>query len=598
MAKRHVLIRHLPAVEALGSTTVICTDKTGTLTQNRMAVKQILLGQSILTVPMIERDAELARAYAPFFLTAALCHDLRESSGPRGRELLGDPMEIALVDMAGAGLIGRPSHARLDEIPFDAERMRLSAIHAGPEGPVLYCKGAPEAVLALCSRQLVDGEARAFGQRERESVTVAQETMAAGGLRVLALAYRPLPANWEHAELECDLIFAGLAALEDPPRPEVPAAICKCREAGIKVIMVTGDHAHTAQAIARAIGMVQSNEAVTVTGEQLRKLSATQLQLALDAPEIIFARVSADDKRRIVEALKHKQHIVAVTGDGVNDAPALRSAHIGIAMGIAGTDVAREAADMVLLDDNFASIVGAVEEGRAVFDNIRKFLTYILTHNVAELVPYLAFVLFRIPLPLTPIQVLCIDMGTDSLTALGLGVERPDPKVMRRPPRAAREPLLNWPLALRAYLFLGLLEAAAAMAAFFFVLERGGWRYGETLAVGDSLYLQATTACLGAIIVMQIANVFLCRSESRSAFETGLRGNPLILWGVVLEVGLIALIAYTPWGNALIGTAPIGGEVWLFVLPFAIGLLALEEVRKWIVRRTGGHDRTMTGAGD
>jgi magnesium-transporting ATPase (P-type) len=476
--------------------------------------------------------------------------------------------------------------------------MRLSAIHAGPEGPVLYCKGAPEAVLALCSRQLVDGEARAFGQRERECVTVAQETMAAGGLRVLALAYRPLPANWEHAELECDLIFAGLAALEDPPRPEVPAAICKCREAGIKVIMVTGDHAHTAQAIARAIGMVQSNEAVTVTGEQLRKLSATQLQLALDAPEIIFARVSADDKRRIVEALKHKQHIVAVTGDGVNDAPALRSAHIGIAMGIAGTDVAREAADMVLLDDNFASIVGAVEEGRAVFDNIRKFLTYILTHNVAELVPYLAFVLFRIPLPLTPIQVLCIDMGTDSLTALGLGVERPDPKVMRRPPRAAREPLLNWPLALRAYLFLGLLEAAAAMAAFFFVLERGGWRYGETLAVGDSLYLQATTACLGAIIVMQIANVFLCRSESRSAFETGLRGNPLILWGVVLEVGLIALIAYTPWGNALIGTAPIGGEVWLFVLPFAIGLLALEEVRKWIVRRTGGHDRTMTGAGD
>ena len=306
--------------------------------------------------------------------------------------------------------------------------------------------------------------------------------------------------------------------------------------------------------------------------------------LTLDIPELIFARVSAAQKGRIVEALKTKKQIVAVTGDGVNDAPALKSAHIGIAMGIAGTDVAKEAADMVLLDDNFASIVNAIEEGRAVYENIRKFLTYVLVHNVAELVPYLGFVLFKIPLALTPIQALAIDMGTDSLTALGLGVERPAPRVMQRPPRPLDERLMNWQLALRAYLFLGPLEAAAAMAAFFFVLGAAGWTYGEDLSPHDSLYLQATTACLTAIVVLQIVNVFLCRSASRSVRATGVLGNPLIIWGVMLEVVMVLLINYTPWGNRLLSTAPLAGAVWLLLVPFAAGLLVLEEVRKWVVR--------------
>jgi magnesium-transporting ATPase (P-type) len=255
-------------------------------------------------------------------------------------------------------------------------------------------------------------------------------------------------------------------------------------------------------------------------------------------------------------------------------------------MGIAGTDVAKEAADMVLLDDNFASIVNAVEEGRAVFQNIRKFLTYVLVHNVAELVPYLAFALFRIPLPLTPIQALSIDMGTDSLTALGLGVERPDPQVMRQPPRSPSERLLNLPLALRAYFFRGVLEATAAMAAFFFVLHGAGWTYGQSLTASDPVYLSATTACLSAIIVMQIVNVYLCRSSVRSAFSTRFFDNRLIVGGVVLEIALILLIDYTPWGNLILSTTPVPGEVWLFVIPFAAGMLVLEELRKWIVRRS------------
>jgi sodium/potassium-transporting ATPase subunit alpha len=348
--------------------------------------------------------------------------------------------------------------------------------------------------------------------------------------------------------------------------------------------MVTGDHPRTARAIARDIGLVRTDDPTVLTGEQLRHLSETQLMLALDTPEIIFARVSADQKCRIVEALKNKNQIVAVTGDGVNDAPALKSAHIGIAMGIAGTDVAKAAADMVLLDDNFASIVNAIEEGRAVYENIRKFLTYVLVHNVAELVPYLGFVLFKIPLALTPIQALAIDMGTDTLTALGLGVERPAPRVMQRPPRPRDERLMNWQLALRAYLFLGPIEAVAAMAAFFFVLYTAGWTYGTDLSAHDPLYLQATTACLTAIIVMQIANVYLCRSTSRSLLATGLFGNRLIVWGVILEVTMVLLIDYTPWGNELLNTAPVAAAVWLFIVPFAAGLVVLEELRKWLVR--------------
>jgi len=247
----------------------------------------------------------------------------------------------------------------------------------------------------------------------------------------------------------------------------------------------------------------------------------------------------------------------------------------------------------VLLDDNFASIVNAVEEGRAVFQNIRKFLTYILVHNVAQLVPYLAFALFRIPLPLTPIQALAVDMGTDSLTALGLGVESPDPQAMRRPPRPQRERLLNLPLALRAYLFLGAIEAAAAMAAFFFVLNGAGWAYGQSLPPDDPVYLSATTACLSAIVVMQIVNVFLCRSAVRSVFATGIFDNPLIIWGVVLEISLILLITYSPWGNFLLGTAPVSTQLWLFLVPFAAGMFALEELRKWLVRRTLPHARKL-----
>jgi sodium/potassium-transporting ATPase subunit alpha len=587
MAKRNVLLRHLPSVEALGCATVICTDKTGTLTENRMAVNELYLGGNRLRWSRTTLQPErLIEFYRMFFLTASLCHSLKMINRDGSDALAGDPMDIALVEMSRSALNAAPDMKRVDELPFDAERMRQSVVCRTPEGDTLYCKGAPECLLPLCTRVLIDGAQQDFSDAQRVNTVNAQEAMASRGLRVIALAYRVLGPQHGAEALEADLVFAGLAGLEDPPRPEVAAAIRKCREAGVRVIMVTGDHPRTASAIAREIGLIRSDAPRLVTGDELSHLSIAQLRLVLDAPEIIFARVAADQKMRIVDALQQKGHVVAVTGDGVNDAPALKIADIGIAMGLSGTAVAKEAADMILLDDNFASIVNAIEEGRAVYENIRKFLTYILSHNVPELIPYLAFALFRIPLPLTPIQVLAIDMGTDSLTALGLGVEKPDPQVMQRPPRPQHERLLNWPLALRAYLFLGVIEALAAMAAFFFVLLAGGWHYGEIVLHTDSLYLQATTACLSAIIVMQIVNVFNCRSAVRSTLATGFNRNPLIVAGVILELALIVLIDYTSWGNALLGTAPITGNVWLFVLPFAAALLLLEEVRKSFARRT------------
>jgi calcium-translocating P-type ATPase len=571
MAKKNALVRHLPAVETLGAASVICSDKTGTLTQNRMSIRQVLYSGELVA------PHELAGA-EPLFAIMRHCHDLRRIEKDGQAAWLGDPMEVALLQ-------GIPADGelfpRLDEIPFDTERKRMSVICSTPQGPMLYCKGAPESVLPLCSEMLQEGKTIALDEAGRNHLLSTQGEMTEKGLRVIALAFRALPQHSEQRESE--LIFAGLIGLLDPPREAVPEAIRSCHAAGIRVIMVTGDHPHTASALAREIGLAQNP--LAVTGDKLRTMSDADLQLLLDEPELIFARTGADQKMRIVQALQRKGEIVAVTGDGVNDAPALKCADVGIAMGISGTDVAKEAADIILLDDNFASIVAAIEEGRAVYDNLRKFLTYILTSNIPEMVPYLAFVLFRIPLPLTIIQILAVDLGTDMLPALALGAEKPDPDTMRRPPRPRNERLLNWGSLLRAYLFLGPLEAIAAMAAFFFVLRGGDWQFGLALGLHEHLYLQATTACLSAIIAMQVVNVLVCRHPVMSVFSRGHRRNRLIGYGIVFELILLTLIVYTPWGNALFGTAPLEAGVWLFILPFGFGMLLLEELRKALVRQ-------------
>ncbi|MGQ9687861.1 MAG: cation-translocating P-type ATPase [Desulfobaccales bacterium] len=579
MAKRQALIKNLNSVETLGSITVICSDKTGTLTQNRMEVKRLWV------FPEGGGRSE-APARTLLLTIAQLCNNAVEVEGG----YRGDPTEVALLKAARTEL-GEITRGRLGEIPFDAERKRMTTI-TRVSGEILgFTKGALESVLPLCAEVLVGTRTLPLDKAHQDRILGAYHTLMDEGLRVMAFACRKRPASAganqqtspREEDWEQSLTLVGLAGLEDPPRPEVSEAVRRCQEAGIRIFMITGDAGRSAAAVARQIGLGR-HEPLVIEGPALENLSDQELKERLTAKEIIFARMIPSHKMRIVSLLKEKGEKVAVTGDGVNDAPALRRADIGIAMGVIGTDVARKAADMVLLDDNFATIVNAIEEGRGVFDNIRKFVSYIFASNIPEIIPYIAFVLFRIPLPLTIMQILAVDLGTDMLPALGLGAERPSAEVMKRPPRSAKEKLLYPGLLARANLFLGPIEAAAGLSGFFLVLYGGGWQWGEMLAGSEPLYLKATTACLAGIIVTQIANVFACRSFTESVFSLGVFSNRLILVGIAAEILLGLFIVYHPWGQRIFGTGPLAPEIWLLLAPFAVGLLLAEELRKFIVR--------------
>ena len=588
MAGRQALVRHLPAVETLGAATVIVTDKTGTLTQNHMTVKQVFADGQMIPVEQCVTQADWVARHHPLLHTTLWCETVRTLNKNGTPVLEGDPMEVALVEMARQAWPIPPTSPQIVEaMPFDADRKRISLLLRQNDGLFLYSKGALETLMTCCSRVALGDQHQPLDDVQRQAWFEAQERMAHAGLRVLALAWRPVSEGWQRETLEEDLVLLGLLGLEDPPRPEVPNAIAQCRLAGIRVIMATGDHPSTALAIGREIGLYTSNQPLVVRGEDLRKMSDTQLQIALDHQEIVFARTGADQKLRIVQALQNKGQVVAVTGDGVNDAPALKAADIGIAMGKSGTDVARGAADLVLLDDNFATIVAAIEEGRCVFDNIRKFLTYILTSNVPEIVPYLLFVLLRIPLPLTIIQILAVDLGTNIVPALGLGAEPPDPAVLRQPPRPKTERLISTRLALRAYMFLGMLQAGISMAAYAWVMRQGGWHYGQMPGANTLLVQSATGAVLATIVVCQMANVHNCRHHRRSAFGLGFFSNPMVLWGMALELLFLLGILYTPWGNRVFGVAPLPWQVWGIALGGSLTLLLAEELRKrWMRNMT------------
>lgn len=561
MARRNALVKSLNAVEALGSVDMICTDKTGTLTQNLMSVKELW-----------SPDAPVMAC-----TVARLCNNATVT--PEG--VKGDPTETALYSYAVEQ--GAVTGERLGETPFDAERKRMATLHRIDGKLLVLVKGAGESVLPLCNSQSLSGIIVPLDSTASGGLRERLNTMASAGLRVIALAFRELPELPAGEIPEEGLTFAGFMGLLDPPRAEVPQALKECHSAGIKVIMITGDAGPTASAIARDIGLI-TGEPVIIEGRECASMPDEQLRLELKKENLIFARMSPQNKMHVVSLLIEAGHRVAVTGDGVNDAPALKKAHVGIAMGLCGTSVAREAADIVLLDDNFASIVHAIEEGRAVFENIRNFITYIFASNIPEIIPYIGFILFGIPLPLTIMQILAVDLGTDMFPALALGTEKPAPDIMQRPPRPRGEHLLTKGVLSRAYLFLGVLEAMAGMAAYFFVMYGGGWRWGQPLASTSTLYLQATTACFAGIIVTQIANVFTCRSATISIFSLGIFSNRLVLAGIASELLLAAFIIYTPLGNSLFASAPISAFVWLLLIPFAALLLALDETRKYFVR--------------
>lgn len=593
MAKRKALIKNLSSAETLGCVTVVCTDKTGTLTQNRMAASKIWKDDQV-----IDAKDHSAQANDMLMQTALLCNNARFADNV----YKGDPTETALLRL-GRESMGDISAERISEIPFDSDRKRMTTLNKVENREYLFTKGAMEGILPLCSRFRMNGIEQKIDDTFREKALNAYNQLMDKGLRVLAFAYKknkersPKGEGQEDHEidmsrsstvdpqsLEADLVFAGLIGLEDPPRPEVPDAIKKCHDAGIKVIMITGDGSRTAVAIARKIGLVEG-EPVVIEGPELVKMDDRELRKKLLAKEIIFARMTPKHKMRVVSILQEEGERVAVTGDGVNDAPALKKADIGISMGISGTDVAKEASDMILLDDNFATIVNAVEEGRAVYDNIRKFITYIFSSNIPEAVPYLAYILLGIPLPLTIMQILAVDLGTDMLPALALGAEKPTPSVMKQPPRSRDERLLDFSVISRAYLFLGPIQAVACMFGFFYVMYGGGWNWGTIVHPDNVLYMQATTACLTAIIITQIGNVFACRSSKESVLSIGLFTNRVIFIGIGFELCLQIFIVYHPYGNKIFSTHPISLATWIVLIPFALLLFFAEEARKYIALR-------------
>jgi sodium/potassium-transporting ATPase subunit alpha len=562
MARRNALVKSLNAVEALGSVDLICTDKTGTLTQNLMTVKNLWSLD----------DPAMACT------VARLCNNVTVTT----EGIRGDPTETALYNYALEQ--GAKEGERLGETPFDADRKRMATLHRIDGKRFVLIKGAGESVLPLCTSQNKDGSIIPLDDSSTAELNAHLQAMASEGLRVIALAFRELEELPAGEIPEEGLTFAGFMGLLDPPRPEVPQALKECHSAGIKVIMITGDAGPTAAAIARNIGLI-TGDPLIIEGRECVSMPDELLRDELKKENLIFARMSPQNKMHVVSLLIEGGHRVAVTGDGVNDAPALKKAHVGIAMGLVGTSVAREAADIVLLDDNFASIVNAIEEGRAVFENIRNFITYIFASNIAELIPFIGYILFGIPLPLTIMQILAVDLGTDMFPALALGAEKPSPDIMQRPPRPKNEHLLAMGVLVRGYLYLGMLEALAGMSAYFYVMYQGGWSWGQPLAFTSALYLQATTACLAGIIAAQIANALACRSPSVSILTLGIFSNRLILAGIATDVLLAAFIIYTPIGNSLFASAPIGADVWLLLIPFAILLLVSDETRKHIVKR-------------
>jgi calcium-translocating P-type ATPase len=600
LARRGALVKRLSAVETLGSTTVICTDKTGTLTENRLRVTNIwVLGKPVKVdwadgAFFATDDLSSIRALAE---TVTACNSA-EVDPRRTGDAIGDPTEIALLlASAHAGVdisTATRSTTRRRMFHFDPSRKLMSTIDAIGSTLVVNTKGAPEEIMVRCTHvRALDGTERPFGPAQTAEASAALELYATQGLRVLGVARRvlpptsPLPENRDGVER--DLCLLGLVAMFDPPRPEVRDAVARCHRAGIRVMVVTGDHALTASEVARRVGIEPD---ATVTEDQLEQMSEAELDLLLRSHrELIFARSSPETKLRISDALRAQGQVVAMTGDGVNDAPALRRADIGVAMGRSGTDVAREAATMVLTDDNFATIVAAVEEGRRVYANIRKFIFYIFVHLTPEVVPFLVFALAggAIPLPLTVLAILAIDLGTETLPALALGREPAEPGLMELPPRSRHEGVIRPAMLVRAWVFLGSLSAGQALGGFFFVLVGAGWHPGAPTGTGTALhhaYLQATTMTFLGIVVCQIGTAFAARTERAALPTVGVLTNRLLLWGIIFELAVAAALVSVPPLKAAFGMMMPGPQALALLVAFPFIVWGADEAHRWLLRRS------------
>lgn len=589
LARRGSVVKRLSAVEVLGSTNVICTDKTGTLTENRMhAVSYWTLDaglQSIEGAPGVDLVA-----VATDFAECSVA--VRSASGVTAS----DPTETALYELAGqVGIDSDPDdrdRRRRKVFRFSATRRLMSVVQTdGSGGLVLIAKGAPESVLQRSVAIAMHAGSKPLDAACQRRLLDAVEAMGTDGLRVLAVARRSFDAEPTDRDVaEQGLTLVGLVGLFDSPRPEVADAVERCHRAGIRVHIVTGDNGATAAHVARQVGLGAAGLMI-VNGPELDRMTDTQLdQLLAEGREIVFARSSPEAKLRIADALRTLGNVVAMTGDGVNDAPALHRADIGVAMGRSGTDVARESATMVLTDDNFATIATAVEEGRRVFDNVQKFILYIFAHAIPEIVPFLVFALAGglVPLPLTVMQILAIDLGTETLPALALGREPAEPGLMDRAPRSRGERVVDRSLLFRAWGFLGAISAVLVMGAFFFTLWRAGWSPGDPTSPGRPLhhaYVQATTASFVGIVACQIGTAFASRTDVASLRAVGLVSNPLLLWGVAFEIAFTATLIAVPGVTAVFNTTMLPWSTLALILPFPLVVWGLDEWRRWWIRR-------------
>ncbi len=593
MARRNALVKNLDAVQTLGSATVICTDKTGTLTRSEMTARQIYLtsGEEItITGEGYFQKGEFtfmqevggSQERLRFFLTSGLL-DSRAMIGEN--TIFGDPTELAIVAAARKADIDVSDYEKIGEIPFTSDRKMMSTVYRRGDRRYIFSKGAPEVIFGKSGYYLDENnEVRILDEEMQSRLLSRAEEFEKEAYRVLAVAYK-------EGEDESDLICLGLVAFMDLPRAEVPGAVEACRRAGVRVMILTGDSPFTAMAIADTIGLPVDR---AITGDEILDYSDDELGDILRTEDLLFARMPSDQKLRITDILQRNGEVVAMTGDGVNDAPALRRADIGVAMGERGTEVAKEAADIILLDDNFASIVAAIEEGRTVYYNIKKFVTYILSSNMPEIIPYILQFFLAIPLPLSVIQILSIDLGTDLLPGLSLGKEQPEEDIMDRPPVGKNERILDREVFKRGYAFLGMIEAAAAMTGFLGFLFLSGWQDGDLSISGTTLHYQAMTMTLLGAIFCQIANVWTLRSWEFPAFSLGLFSNRLLLAAVGFEILWIVLLLLFPPVQFIFNTAFVPPEYLLILVPFPILLFVSHEAYKAHIRRKKVQNRART----
>lgn len=606
MVKENVLVKRLSSVQTLGSVTVICTDKTGTITTGEMTVKKMWISDKVIEVSGAgytptgsfhcdskTLEKEESQTVEKLLEISALCNSAKvEPPSDRNRSwsIVGDPTDGALlVATLKYGLNVQSMLAQKPIIhikPFDSKRKRMTTFHKCQNKTCAYSKGAPRSILSACSRIAVESGIVGLTSEHMNSVEAKIHEFANEGLRVIAIAYKELPENesFKSKDVEKDMILVGLAAMKDPPRPEVREAVRLAKHAGIRTVIITGDYGPTAKAIAEEVGIVVPEKSHIIRGVDLERMEDSQIVDEVKKENVIFARVSPEQKLRIVTVLKRHGEIVAVTGDGANDAPSLKEADIGIAMGASGTDVAREAADMVLLDDSFASIVKAVESGRTIYENLRRFIVYVFSHNWAELFPYVLYAVLALPLPLLAVQVLAIDLGIDVIPSLALSREPTETGIMKEPPRSVKERLFNKKVFLRSF-YIGLIIAAGAMVGCLSVWSAGGWHLGMSLRADDVVYVKGTTMTFAGIVVAQVGNVLACRTSRASILKTSLKSNKWIWLGIASQLTILSAIIYIPPLQALFGTTAIGLTEWAFLALLACVVVLAEEIRKWFARR-------------